>query len=280
MIHPTALVHPDARIADNAVIGPYCLVENDVVIGSGSVIGPFGRVLAGAVLEKNVTLDGGAVIGGAPQDLKFTGGPTRVVIGAGTRIGEYATVNRAAVAGGETSVGPDVLIMAYAHVAHDCVIGARAVVANSVQLGGHVRVGEGAIVSGMTGVHQFTSIGAGAFVGGGLRVDQDVPPFCRAMGDPLRWGGLNLTGLRRRSTSADDTGEGTAAFLDTFYRALYDDEGGALAWMREQPGFEAEKAALEDFFGKRKRALLRRRAKADEDGRRPATPEVGPSTSA
>jgi UDP-N-acetylglucosamine acyltransferase len=253
-IHPTALVHPHARIAEDAVLGPYCLVESDVAIGAGSVVGPFGRVLAGSVLEENVTLDGGAVIGGVPQDLKFTGATTRVVIGAGSRIGEYATVNRAAVEGGETRVGRNVLIMAYAHVAHDCAIGARAVIANSVQLGGHVRVGEGAIVSGMTGVHQFTSIGVGAFIGGGLRVDQDVPPFCKAMGEPLRWGGLNLTGLRRGGAE-----DGTSAFLDSFYRKLYDGEQTALAWMREQSGFETEKSALEEFFGNRQRALLRRR---------------------
>lgn len=258
-IHPTALVHPDASVYPSASIGPYCLVEAGAVIGAGCVLGPFSRVLAGGVLEDGVTLEGGAVIGGAPQDLKFGGGPTRARIGAGSRIGEYATVNRAAIAGGETRVGTGVLVMAYAHVAHDCVVGERAIVANSVQLGGHVRVGEGAVVSGMTGVHQFTSIGAGAFVGGGLRVDQDIPPFCRAMGDPLRWGGLNLTGLRRRHAERDGAEDGVAAFLDAFYRRLYADEAEALAWMSAQPGFEAEKAALGDFCANRKRALLRRR---------------------
>jgi UDP-N-acetylglucosamine acyltransferase len=259
-IHPTALVHPGASVSPSASIGPYCLVESGAVIGAACVLGPFSRVLTGAVLDENVSLDGGAVVGGVPQDLKFTGGETRVTIGAGSRIGEYATVNRAALAGGETKVGRNALVMAYAHVAHDCVLGDRAVVANSVQLGGHARVGEGAIVSGMTGVHQFTSIGAGAFVGGGLRVDQDVPPFCRAMGEPLRWGGLNLTGLRRRNTGPGGAEDGTAAFLDAFYRQLYSGESEALAWVRAQEGFAAEKEALEDFFANRKRALLRRRA--------------------
>jgi UDP-N-acetylglucosamine acyltransferase len=255
VIHPTALVHPEASVADSASIGPYCLVEQGSVIGEGCVLGPFSRVLAGAVLEENVILDGGAVIAGIPQDQKYGGGPTRAIIGAGTRVGEYATVNRAAVANGATRVGSQALIMAYAHVAHDCVIGERAIIANSVQLGGHARVGEGAVLSGMTGIHQFTSIGAGAFVGGGLRVDQDVPPYAKAMGDPLRWGGLNLTGLRRGGAD-----EGAPAFLDAFYRKLYEDEATALAWMREQAGFGAEKAALEEFFGNRKRALLRRRS--------------------
>jgi UDP-N-acetylglucosamine acyltransferase len=255
LIHPTALVHSDASVAPTASIGPYCLVEKGAVIGAGCVLGPFSRVLAGGVLEADVILEGGAVIAGIPQDLKYAGAPTRAVVGAGSRIGEYATVNRAAMEGGETRVGPGALIMAYAHVAHDCAIGARAIVANAVQFGGHARVGEGAIVSGMTGVHQFTSIGAGAFVGGGLRVDQDVPPFSKALGEPLRWGGLNLTGLRRGGAE-----DGTPAFLDAFYRRLYRDEPEALEWLRAQTGFEAEKSALEDFFANRNRALLRRRA--------------------
>jgi UDP-N-acetylglucosamine acyltransferase len=249
-IHPTALVHPGARIASSASVGAYGLVEDGAEIGADCVLGPFSRVLSGATLEEGVILDGGAVIGGSPQDQKYAGGPTRARIGAGARIGEYATVNRAAVEGGETRVGAHVLVMAYAHVAHDCVVGERAVIANAVQLGGHAWVGEGAVVSGMTGVHQFTCIGAGAFVGGGLRVDRDVPPFSKALGDPLRWGGLNLTGLRRGASAAD-----APAFLDAFYRKAYSDEAGALRWMEAQEGHDGLRAALREFFAHRRRAL-------------------------
>jgi UDP-N-acetylglucosamine acyltransferase len=254
-IHPTALVHPDASIADDVSIGPWCVIEADVSIGSGSVLGAFCRVHAGSALGERVMLDGGAVIGGAPQDLKHAGGSSRVVLGPGTRVGEYATVNRSAAQGsdagdGETRVGANCLVMAYAHVAHDCELGDGSIIANAVQLGGHVRVGEGAIVSGMTGVHQFTTIGAGAFVGGALRADKDVPPYCRALGDPIRWGGLNLTGMRRNGSEA-------AAFLDAFYRRVYGEgEAAARVWARMQPGFDAEKAALTDFFDHRKRPLL------------------------
>lgn len=256
--HPSSLVHPDAVVAEDATIGPWCVIEAGVRIGAGATIGPFCRVHAGSDLGAGVRLDGGAVVGGAPQDLKHDGSPTRTEIGAGTRIGEYATVNRSARAGGVTRVGSGCLVMAYAHVAHDCELADGAVIANAVQLGGHVRVGAGAIVSGMTGVHQFTVIGAGSFIGGGLRVDADVPPFCRALGEPLRWGGLNLTGMRRNGSQA-------AGFLDAFYRKLYGEgEACALEWMRAQPGFETEKAALEGFFATRKRGILRKKTRKDE----------------
>jgi UDP-N-acetylglucosamine acyltransferase len=256
MIHPSSLIHPTARIAPDVTIGPWCMVESGVVIGAGTSLGPFCRVLSGSELGENVTLDGGAVIGGLPQDLKYAGGPSRTLVGSGTRVGEYATVNRSSAPGGFTRVGAQCLVMAYAHIAHDCELGDGAIVANAVQLGGHARVGAGAIVSGMTGVHQFTVIGAGAFVGGGLRADVDVPPFCKALGEPLRWGGLNLTGLRRGGADAE-----TAPFLEAFYRKLYaEDASAALAWMEKQSGFDSEKAAMEDFFAHRKRGLLRRRA--------------------
>jgi len=257
MIHPTSLIHPDARIANDVTVGPWCMIERDVVIGAGSTLGPFCRVLAGSTIGANATLDGGAVIGGAPQDLKYGGEPSRVEIGDGARIGEYATVNRSAAPGGVTRVGARALVMAYAHIAHDCVIGDGAIVANAVQLGGHVRVGAGAVVSGLTGVHQFTVIGDGAFVGGGLRVDVDVPPYAKALGEPLRWGGLNLTGLRRGGADS-----ATAAFLDAFYRRVYGSSPDeALSWMRTTPqheSWETEKAALEAFFGNRRRGLLKR----------------------
>jgi UDP-N-acetylglucosamine acyltransferase len=231
------------------------LVDADVRIGAGSVLGAFCRVHSGSELGDHVTLDGGAVIGGTPQDLKYAGEPSRTKVGSGTRVGEYATVNRSASEGGETRIGEHCLVMAYAHVAHDCEVGDGAIIANAVQLGGHVRVGAGAIISGMTGVHQFTSIGAGAFVGGALRADKDIPPYCRALGDPMRWGGLNLTGLRRG-------GSGAATFLDAFYRKLYaESEAAALEWMSAQAGFDAEKKTLVDFLSRRKRPLMPKSAR-------------------
>ena len=253
-IHPTALVDARAELADDVIVGPYCIVDAGVRIAAGSQLGPFCHLYPGAELESNVILDDGVGIGNIPQDQKFSGEASRAVIGSGTRIREYATVNRASTPGGATRVGKDCLIMAYSHVAHDCEIRDRAILANAVQLGGHVCVGEGAILSGMTGVHQFVHIGAGAFIGGGLRVDQDVPPFCRALGEPLRWGGLNLMGLRRKGSESE-----ALKFLESFYRVVYrEGEPGALTWMKEQKGFEEVKTALENFFSHHKRTLLRR----------------------
>jgi UDP-N-acetylglucosamine acyltransferase len=255
-IHPSAIIHPNAVVATDVTIGPWCVIERAVTIGAGTSVGPFCRVLSGSTIDEHVTLDGGAVIGGLPQDLKYGGEPSRTFIGARARVGEYATVNRSSTPDGVTHVGARALVMAYAHVAHDCTLGDGAILANAVQLGGHVRVGAGAIVSGMTGVHQFTTVGAGAFIGGGLRVDVDVPPYCKALGEPLRWGGLNLTGLRRGGADS-----ATAALLDRFYRTL-DAHGvdAARALLRETQGFEIERAALEDFFTHHKRGLLKRKA--------------------
>ncbi len=253
-IHSTAIVHPEAKLALDVIAGPYCIIDAGVSVASGVHLGPFCHLYSGTELGDGVVLDDGVVIGNAPQDQKYSGEPTRAVIGAGTRIREYATVNRASTPNGVTTLGRDCLIMAYTHVAHDCEIADRVVLANAIQLGGHVRIGEGAVVSGMTGVHQFASIGAGAFIGGGLRVDQDVPPFCRALGEPLRWGGLNLVGLRRRGGDSEDM-----RFLESFYRMLHrEGEPAALNWMQDQKDFEEIKIALRDFFLHHKRTLLRR----------------------
>lgn len=254
LIHPTALIHPDAVIAPAVSIGPWCVIEHAVTIGAGTRLGPFCRLMAGTTVGTGALFDGGAVIGGLPQDLKCDGAPSRTLIGDGARIGEYATVNRSASPGEATRVGARALVMAYAHVAHDCTLDEGVILANAVQLSGHVHVGEGAVVSGLTGVHQFTVIGAGAFIGGGLRVDVDVPPYCKALGDPLRWGGLNLTGLRRGGADS-----AALSFLDGFYRTLYEhDVEEARARARGVEGFNREKAALEDFFTRRRRGLLKR----------------------
>ena len=255
-IHSTAVVDPSAELAADVVIGPYSVLDAGVRIGAGTRLGPFCHLYSGTELGESVILDDGVVVGNAPQDLKYSGETTRAVIASGTRLREYVTVNRASTRGGTTSVGKNCLIMAYSHVAHDCEIGDYAVVANAVQMGGHVRIGENAVVSGMTGIHQFVSIGSGAFIGGGLRVDQDVPPFCRALGDPLRWAGLNLVGLRRKDSETE-----AMRFLESFYRMLYrEGESTALNWMQDQKDFEEIKTALGDFFLHHKRTLLRRGA--------------------
>jgi UDP-N-acetylglucosamine acyltransferase len=262
-IHSTAVVHPTLDLPPDLEVGPYALVDAGVSLAPGVRIGPFCHVYPGSVLEAGVRLEDGVVLGNTPQDLKYRGEITGVRVGRGAWIREYATINRAATPDSPTTLGADCLIMAYSHIAHDCEIGERAVIANAVQMAGHVRVGAGAVVSGMTGIHQFVSIGAGAFVGGNLRVDKDVLPFSKALGEPLRYAGLNLLGLARARLDAE-----AVAWLGEAYRR-FAGEGreAALAALASGPEAAARAqgadtrrllALLSDFLGKRKRGLLTR----------------------
>jgi UDP-N-acetylglucosamine acyltransferase len=201
--HATAVVDPSAEIGDDVMIGPYAIIGARVIIGAGT------RIAAHAVVEPDTTIGErcqvyyGAVIGSDPQDLKYEGEPTTCLIGNDTVVREYVTVNRGTRALGYTQVGDGCLLMAYAHVAHDCQIGDGVILSNSVGLAGHVTVDEHAVVGGMTGVHQFVRIGAHAFVGGVSRVQKDIPPYVKAAGNPTALFGLNTVGLDRRGFPAN-----------------------------------------------------------------------------
>jgi len=197
-IHPTSIVSEKARIGENVSIGPFCVVEDDVQIGDGTTLTSHVLLGNGSRLGADVRVYTGAVIGTAPQDLKFGGEKTYAIIGDRTVVREYATVNLATSATGETRVGADCLLMAYTHVAHDCVLGNHVIMANSANLGGHVEVGDWAIIGGLTGIHQFVRVGAHAMVAGVTKATQDVPPYTLAGRVPLVVEGLNLIGLRRR----------------------------------------------------------------------------------
>ena len=197
-IHPTAIVDPEAQLGVDVKIGPYAIIEKEVVIGDGSRIGPHALIASGATLGKNCRVFSGAVIATEPQDLKFSNEKTFVEIGDNTTIREFATVNRATSYSYYTRVGNNCLLMAYSHVAHDCHIGNYCTIANSVNMAGHVIIGNYVGIGGLTAIHQFVHIGDHAFIGGGLRVSQDVPPFILAAGEPIRFAGLNAVGLRRR----------------------------------------------------------------------------------
>lgn len=203
VVHPTALVDPEAELGMGVVVGPWALVGPRVVVGDGTEIGP--RVL----LERDTTVGedcriaNGAVLGTDPQDLKFQGERTVLEVGDRTVIREFATLNRGTSASGRTTVGSDCLLMAYTHVAHDCELGNHVILSNSVNMAGHVVIEDWVIVGGITPIHQFVRIGAHAFVGGGSRIAQDVPPYCRAAGNPPTLYGLNSVGLERRGFSAE-----------------------------------------------------------------------------
>ena len=196
-IHPTAVVHPSAELAENVEVGPFAIIGEDCVVGEGSVIN------ARATLERNVRLGctvkigSGSVLGGDPQDLKYRGEPTWVEIGDGTTIREYTTINRGTTQSFKTTVGKNCFLMSYVHLAHDCHIGDGVIISNGTQLAGHVTIDEKAIVSGLVGFHQFATIGRYSFIGGCSRVAKDVPPYVKAVGNPVKLYGLNSVGLER-----------------------------------------------------------------------------------
>ncbi|MDF1545693.1 MAG: acyl-ACP--UDP-N-acetylglucosamine O-acyltransferase [bacterium] len=215
-IHKTAIISPKAEIGENVTIGPFAVVEDKVQIGDGCSIAPHVVLADGAVLGKNVRVFSGAVISTVPQDLKFGGEETQAIIGDGTTIREYVTVNRGTDYHWKTVVGKNCLLMAYSHVAHDCLIGDNVIMANSVNLAGHIEIGDNAILGGVLPVHQFVKIGCHCMIGGGFRVQQDIIPYSLAGGYPLKIAGLNAIGLKRRGFSKE-----TLKSLHDAYKLLF-----------------------------------------------------------
>lgn len=199
MKQPLAYIHPEAKIAPNVVIDPFVTIDKNVVIGEGTRIGSNATILEGTRIGKNCNIFPGAVIGAIPQDLKFVGEETTVEIGDNTTVREFATINRGTKARGKTVVGSNCLLMAYVHVAHDCIIGNNVILVNSVQVAGEVVINDFAIVGGLSAIHQFVHIGAHVMVSGGSLVSKDIPPYVKAGRDPLSYVGVNSIGLRRRS---------------------------------------------------------------------------------
>ena len=209
-------IDPQAKLAKNVVVEPFVTIEKNVEIGSGTWIGSNVTIMEGARIGENCEIFPGAVISAIPQDLKFEGEESLAIIGDNTIIRECATINRATKATGKTIVGKNCLIMAYAHIAHDCVIGNNAIVVNNVAMGGHVEIGEHAIIGGLTAVHQFIKIGKYSMVSGGSLVRKDIPPYVKAGREPLSFIGINSIGLRRKKFSESEITE-----IQDIYRILY-----------------------------------------------------------
>ncbi|MCR9065206.1 MAG: acyl-ACP--UDP-N-acetylglucosamine O-acyltransferase [Cytophagales bacterium] len=216
MNQPLAYVHPEAKIAQNVVIEPFSTISKDVVIGDGTWIGPNVTIMEGARIGKNCKIFPGAVIAGIPQDLKFEGEYTTVEIGDNTTIRECVTINRGTVDKFKTVIGKNCLIMAYVHVAHDCIIGDNVILANCVQLAGHIEIGDHVFIGGTSAVHQFVKIGLHSMIAGGSLVRKDVPPFIKAAREPLSYAGVNSIGLRRRGYSNDQISD-----IQEIYRYIY-----------------------------------------------------------
>jgi len=215
-VHALAVVDPGARLAEDVEVGPFCWVGPGATLEAGVVLDSNVRVEGHTTLGRGVKVHAGAVLGGPPQDLKFKGVVSHLTVGEGTVIRECVTANVATDEGEATKIGAHCLIMAYAHVAHNTIVGDRVILANGVQLAGYVTVEDYAIVGGLVPVHQFVRIGAHSMIGGGCRVPQDIAPYTRAAGQPLKPIGLNVVGLERRGFSA-----GTIAALRKAYRIVF-----------------------------------------------------------
>ena len=216
MKQPLAYVHPEAKVADNVVIEPFVSIDKDVIIGEGTRIGSSVTIMPGVRIGKNCRIFPGAVIGAEPQDLKFKGEYTTVEIGDNTTIREYVTINRGTSAKGKTVVGSNCLLMAYVHVAHDCVVGNNVILVNSTQLAGEVVIDDFAILGGMSAVHQFVHVGPHVMISGGSLVRKDVPPYIKAGREPLSYVGINSIGLRRRNFTNEKIRE-----VQEIYRYIY-----------------------------------------------------------
>jgi UDP-N-acetylglucosamine acyltransferase len=217
MIHPTAIVHPGARLDGDVAVGPYSIIGEHVEIGAGTRIASHVVVEGRTRLGRNNRVFQFASIGSEPQDKKYRGEATRLEIGDGNTIREYCTINPGTVQDeGVTRIGDDNWIMAYAHIAHDCRVGSHTIFANNAQIAGHCHVDDWAILGGFTGVHQFVRIGAHAMVGGGTILLQDVAPFLTVQGSPAKPYGVNAEGLKRRGFSED-----AIAAIKRAYRTLY-----------------------------------------------------------
>jgi UDP-N-acetylglucosamine acyltransferase len=217
MIHPTAIIQPGAKIADNVSIGPFSVIGENVSIGSGTTVAAHVVIEGWTEIGSDNQLYQFSSIGAPPQDLKYAGEQTCLKIGDRNRIREFVTLNRGtAEGGGVTSIGNDNLFMAYSHVAHDCIVNDHAILANGATLAGHVEIESSAILGGLSAVHQFCRIGCHTMISGGAMVAQDIPPYTVAQGDRAKTMGLNLIGMKRRGFS-----EETIRGIKKAYRIIF-----------------------------------------------------------
>ena len=256
-IHPLATVHPNAKLGENVEVGPYAYIEEHVEIGDGSKILPHATIFNYVKMGKNCTVFPGAVIGAVPQDLKFDGEITYVEIGDNVNIRECATINRGTKASGKgvTKIGNNVLLMSYTHVAHDCTVGNNCILVSYVGIAGETEVNDWATIGGSTVAHQFSKIGKHAFVGGGCKINKDVPPYVLCGRDPLSYAGVNIVGLRRRGFTSDQI-RGIKDMYDIIYSSG-NNFSDALA--KIEIGFpqSEERDTIIEFIRNSKRGIIR-----------------------
>lgn len=256
MTSPLSYIHPNAQLAEDVIVSPFSYIASDVQIGAGTWIGPNVTIFDGARIGANCKIFPGAVIAAEPQDLKFNGEYTTVEIGDRTTIRECVTINRGTVDQFTTRIGSDALIMAYCHIAHDCLLGNHVIMANSVQMAGHVELGDYAFIGGTSAVHQFVKIGPHAMIAGGSLVRKDVPPFVKAAREPLSYAGVNSLGLRRRGFTNEEV-----YLIQDVYRFIYlrdlNTSDAIQAIAAELPSNSHIQAVLE-FIQNAKRGIIRK----------------------
>jgi UDP-N-acetylglucosamine acyltransferase len=256
LIDPRAVVDPGAEIAEGVEVGPFAVIGPGVRIGAGSWIGSHAVVKGPTVLGLDTRVFQFASIGDAPQDRKYAGEPTRLVVGDRNVFREFCSINRGTVGGrGETTIADDCLFMAYSHVAHDCIVGSHCIMSNCTALAGHVELGDWVILSGYAGVHQFTKIGAHAFLANNAAVTRDVPPYLLVAGSPAEPKGINSEGLKRRGFDAAQI-----ANIKNAYRILYRSGlklAEAMEQLRALAASQPELAPFVDFLGASERSIIR-----------------------
>jgi UDP-N-acetylglucosamine acyltransferase len=253
-IDPRAAVHPQAKLGTDVTVGPFAVIEAETEVGDGTTIGPHAVVHRWTTLGTACRVAAFASVGGPPQDLKYAGERTTLVVGDRCDIREYVTLNRGTHETATTIIGKDCLFMANAHVAHDCRVGEHCILANSVALGGHVHMGNWVIVGGLTPIHQFSFVGDHAMIAGGYRVTKDVPPYIRAGREPISFEGLNIVGLRRRGFAP-----ATVALIDQAYVLLYQSHlnvSQAVARIKAEIEQVPEVKAIVDFIASSKRGII------------------------
>jgi UDP-N-acetylglucosamine acyltransferase len=257
MISSLAHIDPKARLGKDVTVEPFAVIQGDVVIGDGTWIGPHVVIYDGARIGNNCRIFNGASISAIPQDLKFNGEESTLEIGNDTTIREFATLNRGTRAKGKTVIGSNCLIMAYSHVAHDCVIGNNVVMVVQTIIGGEVIVDDWAIIGGGSGAHQFVHIGAHSITGGGSLIVMDVPPYSKAGRNPLSFMGINSVGLERRGFSKDKIHE-----IHEIYRAIYNmgkNRTQAFQYIEENFAPTIERDHILEFYRNSVRGVIRGR---------------------
>lgn len=255
MHSPLAVVHPEAQIGKNVIVEPFAFIEKDVVIGDNCRIYPHAVVLEGSRIGKGCHIFPGAVISGIPQDLKFAGEKTTAEIGDHTTVRECVTVNRGTASRGKTIVGNNCLLMAYSHIAHDCILKNNIIIGNASQIAGDVEIDDFAILSGSVLVHQFTRISQHVMIQGGSRVGKDIPPYTLIGRDPIAYCGINIVGLRRRGFTNQQV-----FLIQDIYRTLYTrglNNTDALLAIETEYEASKERDLILNFIKSSKRGIVR-----------------------